>query len=96
MANQYRRGVSKEIVVRNWYRERGYNSERTAGSHGLWDVTSVNEAFVVITQVKWSKTGSGWKDKNYKAFVAFEVNRLTVKEVRLFIKGTKDPLVYVL
>ena len=94
MANQYIRGRTKEWAVRDSFRDRGYKAERTAGSHGLFDVMAVNEDWVVLIQVKWSKTGKGWKDANFKEFMQLKVNRMTRKEVWVYTKGTALPAIH--
>lgn len=42
--NNYARGYRVEIKCRDSYRAEGYFAERSAGSHGPWDVVAIKEA----------------------------------------------------
>lgn len=55
----YRRGVAVEYRIMHKHRAAGYISQRTAGSHGPFDVISINVALreIILTQVKRSVSG---------------------------------------
>lgn len=48
----YRRGYEKELQACKELRERGYDAYRSAASHGMFDIFSVNEREGLVIQVK--------------------------------------------
>jgi Holliday junction resolvase-like predicted endonuclease len=52
MPNNYDRGRRLEDLACRDLRKAGYIAQRTAGSHGPWDVTAVNADGVRLIQVK--------------------------------------------
>lgn len=61
----YQRGVRRERDLVNMYRAKGWESARSAGSHGEWDVWARNPVTgdVEFTQIKSKKGGSVITDK---------------------------------
>ena len=55
----YKRGAQKEYDICKIMREAGYNAQRSAGSHGVWDVCCIGPNGVRFIQVKRSK--KEWK-----------------------------------
>jgi Holliday junction resolvase len=51
----YRRGYDAEMRCVEAWREHGYESVRTAGSHSPWDVLAVNAEETWLIQVKRTK-----------------------------------------
>lgn len=95
---QYKRGRKKEYEIRTRLQLLGYLAERTAGSHGLWDITAVSRLRVRLIQAKWTATGtdSSWQDDNYRAFRRLHVPDSVTKEIWVFTKGNATPHVYYL
>ncbi len=57
----YRRGVETERRIVEILESAGYVAQRSAGSHGPWDVVAVGPAGVRFIQAKRSKTDTGWE-----------------------------------
>jgi Holliday junction resolvase len=58
----YRRGVEKERECMRILEAAGYETARTAGSHGLFDVIAINHLGVRLIQLKRSKDGKWGQD----------------------------------
>lgn len=56
----YRRGIAKERELQKLLEESGYETMRTAGSHGLFDVIAFGPNVRCI-QVKRVERGNSWK-----------------------------------
>ena len=52
MVTNYQRGYQLEREVVNYFKERGYTSERTAGSHSVFDVIATKEDTTILVQCK--------------------------------------------
>lgn len=63
----YHRGRGVEWLARNQLRKWGYIAERTAGSHGPFDIIATNAAVVRLIQVKRKYISPGELDE-LKAF----------------------------
>ena len=55
----YKRGAQKEYDICDILRQAGYNAQRSAGSHGVWDVCAIGPTGIRFIQVKRSK--KEWK-----------------------------------
>lgn len=90
----YRRGRTKEYDVCDLLLGWGYDRvQRTAGSHGLWDVHAIKEgSHHLLVQVKYTKKrGRTWRDANCIAFEEFKAPPATVKEFWIYTYGNADP-----
>ena len=61
----YNRSTRRERELVNWYRANGWDSSRSAGSKGKWDVWAHNPITgqVEMTQIKTKKGGKNVIDK---------------------------------
>lgn len=91
MTSQYHRGRRKEYAVCKQLRSDGYLAQRTAGSHGLFDVMAVSPTTIKLIQVKYIDSRSSWRDANTIKLQKLPVPPGTTKEVWVYRKGTKDP-----
>ncbi len=57
----YRRGVATEYKCIEVLEAAGYVAQRSAGSHGPWDVCAVGGCGVRLIQLKRVKQGGSWK-----------------------------------
>jgi hypothetical protein len=89
---QYTRGRSKEWAVCKELRARGWQAVRSAGSHGLWDVSALTlEGNAIYIQVWYTKTRGYEKDENARLFRALKVKRNVSKEMWIYRYGIKTP-----
>jgi len=97
---QYARGRRKEWAVVKRLRASGWLAQRSAGSHGLWDVAAVKAGSLpLFVQVKYAKRGErAWQDKNSDALLALGDETMTDTpldvEVWAFAYGEKDPVIF--
>ena len=93
---QYERGRRKEWDVCKRLRAMGWRAQRSAGSHGLWDVVAVRaDRPVRLIQVKYSADGR-WSDAN-----SVELSNLALRhsvpcdyEVWVYCKGVAEPTIW--
>ena len=92
---QYARGRRKEWDVVKRLRADGWAAQRSAGSHGLWDVCAKKRGRCArFVQVKYTADGR-WEDKNTDALLALAADDDPDDlEVWVYRKGIKDPVVY--
>lgn len=90
----YERGRRKEYDVTRRLRSGGWFAQRTAGSHGLWDITAVQSferpRFI---QVKYSmKGGTEWQDENWRELVGLlGVDNFLQIEAWVYRYGVREP-----
>jgi Holliday junction resolvase len=88
----YKRGRAKEWAVCKELRARGWQAVRSAGSHGLWDVSCLTPlGNAVYIQVWYTKTAGYAKDENAEKFRKLKVKRNVAKEMWIYRYGTKLP-----
>ncbi len=61
MASNYRRGVATEYKCVAALTAAGYHAQRSAGSHGPWDVCAVGPYGIRLIQLKRVKRGGSWR-----------------------------------
>ena len=90
---QYARGRRKEWDVVKRLRADGWLAQRSAGSHGLWDVVAVKPGHRArLIQVKYSRDGAFRRDENASALLALAANDAVVDvEVWVYRYGRSYP-----
>lgn len=96
---QYARGRRKEYDVVKRLRAAGWLAQRSAGSHGLWDVVAVKAgALPLFVQVKYGRFKHAWEDKNSAALLRLGDETVTDTpldvEVWAYAYGIADPVIY--
>ena len=67
MSTNYRRGTATEYKCVEALEAAGYEAQRSAGSHGAWDVCAVGPCGVRLVQVKRVKRGGSWRGEYQRA-----------------------------
>lgn len=75
-------------------RAEGWQAVRSAGSHGLWDVTAVGPAETRLIQVWYTKTKGFVKDENAELFRKLHVGVGTTKQLWIYRFGNATPEVH--
>lgn len=91
----YARGRSKEYAACKALRDDGYCAQRTAGSHGVFDITAVSATTIKLVQVKYTDSGY-WQDGNVELLKQLPVPPSTNKEIWVYRKGISQPTIHVL
>ena len=91
----YASGAYYERKTINLLRDQGYHAQRTAGSHGLFDVIAVGHGQVRLINIK---KGYWPSPKERKAFFALEIPGIggyewcaATLEIWRWDKGAKEP-----
>ena len=96
---QYARGRRKEYEVVRRLRAVGWDAQRSAGSHGLWDVAALKSGQPPkFVQVKYTKrAGTGWQDDNWARLAALGRSFTVPVDVEawVFHWGVAEPQVWV-
>lgn len=103
---QYARGRRKEYEVVKRFRAHGWLAQRSAGSHGLWDVVAVKAGTLpVFVQVKYTARWElrtpkrhTWEDANSDALLKLgdETWSDTVLDVEVWVyeRGNAEPHIF--
>ena len=98
-AMAYARGRRKEYDVLRRLRAAGWHAQRTAGSHGLFDVVAIKGGQPVkLVQVKYTKRpGLAWADANWHSLAAFGRDSSIPADVEAWVYrfGVAAPQVWV-
>ena len=96
---QYTRGRRKEYDVTRRLRAKGWTAQRTAGSHGLFDVTAIKPGQPVkLIQVKYTKRAAlAWQDSNWATLSAWARTQSIPVDVEAWVYryGVAEPQVWV-
>lgn len=91
MATPYQISRSVEYKCLNELKEQGYYSWRSAGSHSIVDVTSIDLNSIRLIQVKSKKTGAfakrSYKDENVNKLIELPVPANCRKELWQWLKN---------
>lgn len=93
MATNYERGRAYEYKSQRALEAAGYETARTAGSHGPWDVAGFSAGGVVLVQVKFNCKPT---PAEIEQFQMYPVPPGTTKLVHQWRKGARAPIVTIL
>ena len=86
--NRYKSGARKEYAVLRAWRACGASCARSAGSHGLWDISVVHDGYVFLIQVK---AGRKHEDANLALFRKLKVRENVRKQLYHYTRGQTKP-----
>lgn len=96
MSNKhYDKGRRAEYKTMEYLKEDGFNSARTAGSHGIFDIIAWDEIGVRFIQVKIDCQPTSKEIKKMKA-TPFPMSRNITKEVWVWTTRESEPEVSVI
>lgn len=93
MATNYERGRNYEYRSQRLLEASGYETARTAGSHGPWDVAGFSSGGVVLVQVKFNCKPTLAEIEQFKLYPC---PKGTTKLIHQWRKGARAPIVTVL
>ena len=96
MNRNYRAGRAKEYAAVTTLERRGWYAQRTAGSHGLFDIAALHpNGGALFVQIKRGRKPSVTQDENLAVFAALK-NPHVIRELWWYPKGQSRPIITVL
>lgn len=90
MTTNYARGRQYEYRTMRYLEAAGYETFRTAGSHGVFDVGGMSISNLVLVQVKFNCNPTVSEIEQFRLYSAPPG---TVKLIHRWKKGAREPLV---